>query len=220
MGVALTPVRDRVARWAGLVAALAYALLYLYSVGNIVVAPGVDLVAGATVPSASIARDWSAKMWKPIAPFVWEPVAVVYPFRSVGVFLSVPNLLLALSLGALVGLNATVALARARLGRTAGGRRKTLGGLLASAPGLLTGLTCCAPTVVLALGSLAAGFTVAVLAVRPYFIPVAALALGLNLAWGLRQFGCSVAPVGRDASPPAGAPPAAATTRPNPRAGS
>ncbi|MFQ5899218.1 MAG: hypothetical protein ACE5JN_13375 [Candidatus Methylomirabilia bacterium] len=198
MALTIAPLRDRVARRAGLVAALGYALVYLYSVGNIVVAPGVDLVAGATVPSASIVADWSAKIWKPIAPFVWEPIAAVYPLRSVGVFLSLPNLLLALSFGALVGLNATVALARARLGRGVSGRGRTLSGLLASAPGLLTGLTCCAPTVVLALGSLAAGFTVAVVAVRPYFIPAAALALGLNLAWGLRRFTCSLAPVARD----------------------
>ncbi|MGH7378792.1 MAG: hypothetical protein ACREJ7_00905, partial [Candidatus Methylomirabilales bacterium] len=45
---------------------------------------------------------------------------------------------------------------------------------------------------VLALGSLAAGFTVAVIAVRPYFIPAAALALTANLLWGVRRLRCQV----------------------------
>lgn len=174
----------------GLLAGVAYVLAYLYSVQNIVVAPGVDLAAGAAVPSAAVVADWSAKVWKPIAPFVWEPVVAVYPLRSVAVFLSVPNLLVALSLGALVGLNVSVAVARVQAARAGRGRAGSAKGLLASTPSLLTGFTCCVPTAVLALGSLAAGFTVAVVAVRPYFIPAAALALTANLLWSLRRLRC------------------------------
>lgn len=162
-------------------------LAYLYSVQNIVVAPGVDLAAGAPVPSAAVVAEWSAKVWKRIAPFVWEPVVAIYPLRSVAVFLSVPNLLIALSLGALVGLNVSVTVARVQAARAGGGRTGSAKGLVASAPALLTGFTCCVPTAVLALGSLAAGFTVAVIAVRPYFIPAAALALIANLFWSIRQ---------------------------------
>lgn len=169
---------------------LGYVLAYLYSVQNIVVAPGVDLALGAPVPSVSVAPDWTARVWKPIAPFVWEPVVAVRPLRPVAVFLSVPNLLVALTLGALVGLNVAAAVARARAARGGEGRSRSVRGLLASAPGLLTGFTCCVPTVVLALGSLAAGFTVAVIAVRPYFIPAAALALTANLVWSARRLRC------------------------------
>lgn len=186
-GQGLSRLGDRSSVVIGLLIGVAYVLAYLYSIQNIVVARGVDLAAGVPVPSAAIVADWSAKVWKPIAPFVWEPIVAVYPFRSVALFLSVPNLLIALSLGALVGLNVSVAVARvcaARAGGRPGGSAK---GLLASVPGLLTGFTCCVPTAVLALGSLAAGFTVAVIAVRPYFIPAAALALIANLVWNARR---------------------------------
>jgi hypothetical protein len=94
----------------------------------------------------------------------------------------------ALTLGALVGLNAAVAVARVRIA-PAGGGRASIKSLLASAPGLLTGFTCCVPTAVLALGSLAAGLTVAVVVARPYLVPAAALALAANLVWGARRRG-------------------------------
>lgn len=177
-------------RRAGVVVGLAYVLAYLYSVQNIVVAPGVDLALGASVPSVSVVPDWTARIWKPIAPFVWEPVVAIRPLRSVAVLLSVPNVLLALTLGALVGLNVAAAIARAAAAPRPERRSRSLRGLLASAPGLLTGFTCCVPTVVLALGSLAAGLTVAVVAVRPYFIPAAALALTANLVWSARRLRC------------------------------
>lgn len=174
-------------RRAGIFVGLGYVLAYLYSVQNIVVAPGVDLALGAPVPSVSLAPEWTSRVWKPIAPFVWEPVVAIRPLRPVALFLSVPNLLVALALGAVVGLNVATAVARARAARRAERRARSLRGLLASAPGLLTGFTCCVPTAVVVLGSLAAGFTVAVIAVRPYFIPAAALALTANLAWSARQ---------------------------------
>jgi len=183
---------DRVGRRFGLWSGIAYVLLYLYAVGNIVIAPGVDLAMGRPVPSIFVVADWSAKIWKSIAPFVWEPIAAIYLLPSVALFLSVPNLLLALLLGALVGLNLTAAIARARL--FAGERLKggSMRGLLASLPALLTGFTCCVSTVILALGSLAAGFAVAVIAVAPYFLPVAVLALVLNLLWSFGQFACAL----------------------------
>lgn len=175
---------------AGVLVGLAYVLAYLYSVQNIVVAPGVDLALGASVPSVAVVPDWTARVWKPIAPFVWEPIVAIRPLRSVVLLLSVPNFLVAVTLGALVGLNVATVVARAAAAARSERRSRSLRGLLASAPGLLTGFTCCVPTVVLALGSLAAGLTVAVVAVRPYFIPAAALALTANLAWSARRLRC------------------------------
>ncbi len=171
---------------------MAFVLLYLYSVGNIVIAPGTDLTFGRPVPTASIVSDWPAKMWKSTAPFVWEPIAAVYLSRSVTLFISLPNLILALSLGILVALNMAVAIARARLMVTVKKGRGLVGGFVASLPALLTGFTCCVPTVILALGSVAAAFSVAAIAVAPYFLPVAAVALIANLLWSLRQFSCAI----------------------------
>ncbi len=191
-GMATEPHRLRFGRRIAVLIGLAYALTYLYSVQNIVVAPGRDLALGAPVPSLAVVADWSAKLWKPIAPFVWEPVVAIHLVRPVAIFLSLPNLLVALGLGTLVGLNVAAAVARARVLRGRQPRIRSVRSLLASAPGLLTGFTCCVPTAVLALGSLAAGFTVAVIAVRPYFIPAAALALGANLAWNARRLHCEL----------------------------
>jgi hypothetical protein len=179
--------------WTG----VAFLLLYLYSVGNIVIAPGVDLAFGRPIPAASVVSDWAAKMWKPIAPFVWEPIVALYPIRSVALFISVPNVLLALLLATLIGINTAVAIARARLIAGAQSRGGFLSGFLASFPALLTGFTCCVPTIVLALGSLAAVFTVAAITIAPYFLPVAAIALIGNFIWGLRQLSCTV-PVAPD----------------------
>lgn len=183
---------DRVARRAGLWTGIAFLLLYLYSVGNIVIAPGVDLAFGRPTPTASVVSDWAAKIWKPIAPFVWEPVAAFYPIRSIAVFISVPNLLLALLLGILVGFNIAVAIARARLVVATKRGAGFLTGFFASLPALLTGFTCCVPTIILMLGSLAAASTVAAVAVAPYFLPIAVIALIANLLWGMRQFSCAL----------------------------
>jgi hypothetical protein len=157
-----------------------------------VIVPRVDLAFGKSVPAAALVADWTAKIWKPIAPFVWEPIAALYPIRSVAVFLSVPNLLLAFLLGTLVGLNMAVAIGRARATVTVKRSRGVLSGFLPSLPALLTGFTCCVPTIVLALSSLAATFAVTAIAIAPYFLPVAVITLIGNLIWGLRQFSCAL----------------------------
>jgi hypothetical protein len=125
---------------------------------------------------------------------VWEPIAAFYPVRSVALFLSVPNLLLALVLGTLVGLNMAVAIARARVLAAVERRGGFLSGFLASVPALLTGVSCCVPTIVFALGSLAATFTVAAIRLTPFFLPLAAVALTGNLLWGIRKFSCALPP--------------------------
>jgi hypothetical protein len=170
---------------------VAFFLLYLYSIGNILIVPGADLALGTAVPAFSVVFDWATKIWKPVAPFLWEPIVALYPIRSVALFISVPNLLLALLLGTLVALNLAIAIARARLMVTVKKGRGFARGFLVSLPAVLTGFTCCVPTIVLALGSLAAGLTVTAIALAPYFLPVAAFALLANLIWGLRQFSCA-----------------------------
>ena len=59
---------DRVARRVGLSIGVAFVLWYLYSVGNVLVAPGLDLAFGRPTPTASLVSDWAAKMWKPTPP--------------------------------------------------------------------------------------------------------------------------------------------------------
>src|SRR5919109_107879 len=135
---------NHLARRLGVWLGLAFVILYLYSVGNIVIAPGTDVTFGRPIPAASVVSDWGTKMWKPIAPFVWEPIVALYPIHSVALFISVPNVLLALLLGTLVALNMAVAVARAKL---VVAMKKSGGGFvssfLASLPALITGFACC-----------------------------------------------------------------------------
>jgi hypothetical protein len=93
----------------------------------------------------------------------------------------------------LVALNMAIAVARARLLAATKKPSGFVGGFLASLPALLTGFICCVPTIILALGSVAAAFSVAAIAVAPYFLPLAAVALITNLLWSLRQFSCAIA---------------------------
>ena len=183
---------DRVVRRVGLWTGIAFLLLYLYSVGNIVIAPGVDLAFGRPIPTASVVSDWAAKMWKPISPFVWEPIVAFYPIRSVALFISVPNTFMALLLGSLVGVNTAVAIARARLLRGASTRGRFVSGFLTPLPALFTGVSCCVPTVVLVLGSFAATFTVGAITVSRFLLPVAIVVLTGNLFFCVRKATCAL----------------------------
>lgn len=58
------------------------------------------------------------------------------------------------------------------------------GGLLGSLPRFLTGFACCVPTVALVLG---AQFTLAVIALRSWFFPVAVVAMSASLLWNMRS---------------------------------
>jgi hypothetical protein len=156
----------------------------LFTIQNIVYLPHVDLSRTTPIPSAAFAKDWPTKTWKTITPFVWEPIGVLYPVNHLMIFIAIPNLLLGVLLGTLIGMNLALGvygLLAARRGIS------SLRGLLGALPSLLTGFACCVPTFVIALGSVAASLTVGIIAVRPIFIPVSVLALSLNLLWSARR---------------------------------
>lgn len=163
------------------VVGILYLAIYLYSLRHIIWLPASVL---STFPAVAleIADNWPAKVWKAIAPFTYEPVAVVYLARRLALFLAVPNLLLGVLLGLLVGLNVALAAAHFNMHQTC---RRPGVGLLGTLPGLLTGFTCCAPTVGLALG---ANSVLALIALRSYFVPASLLILGAGLLWGARRF--------------------------------
>jgi len=154
-----------------------YLLVYLYSLQQLVLLPAAGR-ASYPVLGIQVAADWLMKLWRPIAPFSYEPIAAVYLARRVAVFLAVPNLLLGLLLGALVGLNLAVAVMHYTSLRAC---PRPGVGLFGTLPSLFTGFTCCVPTVALALG---ANSALALIALRSYFIPVSLLLLILGLLWG------------------------------------
>jgi len=156
---------------------VAYLLLYLYSLQHLLVLPAPALRTGAPL-AVEVAGDWPSNVWKAVAPFSYEPIAAIYIGHHLAVFLAVPNLLLGLGLGGLVGLNAAVAAAAFAKRRTC---RRPGVGLLGTLPGLLTGFTCCVPTVALALGL---NSVLALVTLRTYFIPASVLVLAGGLLWG------------------------------------
>lgn len=156
-------------------ASAVYLVIYLYSLRHLLwIQPRGDL----PLLAVEVAEGWPVKMWRTIAPFSFEPVVAIYLGRRLLFLLAVPNFLLGLTLGALVGLNIAVAVAQVQ-GRWA--CRRPAVGLLGALPTFLTGFTCCVPSVALALG---ANSALALLALRSTFIPLSFLLLTGGLLWG------------------------------------
>ncbi|MGH2695669.1 MAG: hypothetical protein ACRDIW_01620 [Actinomycetota bacterium] len=160
----------------------AYLLVYLLAIRNLVISPGTDFSRFVSIPSIQVAPDWTAKVFKQIAAFYYEPVAIVYPINHVALLVSPVNLLMGLALGFLVGANVALAVQVVRTARSC--RARAFTGLLGALPGFLTGFACCVPTVALVVG---AQFTVALVALRSYFFPLALASLALALAWNGRR---------------------------------
>lgn len=159
-----------------------YLLVYLLAVRNLVISPSTGYSRFVSIPSVQVAPDWTAKVFKQIAAFYYEPVAIVYPVNHVALLVSPVNVAMGLLLGLLVGANVAVALQVVRSARAC--RTRAFTGLLGALPGFLTGFACCVPTVALVVG---AQFTVALVALRSYFFPFALGALILALAWNARR---------------------------------
>jgi hypothetical protein len=159
-----------------------YVFVYLWAIQNLVFSFGTDLTRFVVVPSVQVVPDWPSRVFDPIAAFYYEPVAAVYPVNHVTLLLSPVNVGMGLLLGALFALNVGVALYVMRSAIAC--RRRSFAGLLGALPGFLTGFACCVPTLALLLG---AQFTLALIAVRSWFFPLAVAALLLALAFNARR---------------------------------
>jgi hypothetical protein len=180
--VAAAALRDRGARRLAAAVAGLYLLVYLAAIGDLVVWTGTGSSRFARVPSVEVAADWPAKLLAQRAPFAYEPVLAIHPASHVTVFVAPADLAMGLLLGALVGLNLGVALLATRARRAC--RVRGAVGLLGALPALAGGVTCCVPTLALALGTQLAG---ALLAIGGYLFPVALLAAALPLAWNAHR---------------------------------
>ena len=164
-------------KWGGILAGVAYALFYLFTLGHLVIQPG-----STPVPNAGVfAVVGLENIWRERAPYNYEPIAVFQPVEGFAVFLAVPNLLLAASLGILLALSLAVAFYLFTEFRACGITGSATG-VLASAPAFLTGFACCAPSLAIFLGAASAASLTGLI---PILMPAAFLALGLVLAWNL-----------------------------------
>jgi hypothetical protein len=178
-------IRDGRSRRYGLVIALIYFLLYLYSVGNLL------FTADSGFLDFSIVPNWRNNLLKPIAPFLWESIAVLRIAGGLSWFISVPNLLLDMFLSVLVFLN----IASAMYSYQVLPIRPGLRGLIVLVPSLFTGFACCVPTFIITLGAISTSFTVFFIEIRQYLIPVSVLVMVANLAWSLRSLKTGLAEI-------------------------
>jgi hypothetical protein len=158
-----------------------YLVAYLWSIGDIVVT-ATDESRFAAVPSIQVAADWPAKLLRQTAPFSYEPVLAARLTGHLQLFLAPVNVALGLLLGGLAGANLAAAIHLHRT--TATCRRRSFAGLLGALPGLLTGFTCCAPTLALLLGAPVAA---ALIGLRTWLFPLALTILLAGLAWSAKR---------------------------------
>ena len=158
---------------------LVYAVAYLFVARALIVEPAAQFSRIGPLPLLRIAPDLSLGhlgRWL-------DPAFVLYLNDAVALAPPLPVLATAVVLGALVGINLAVGV-ETLLRRPPGCERPSAVWLGAALPSFLASFSCCAPTVLLLVG---ANFAVAVIAIVPFVVPVAAMLLVGGLAWSLRR---------------------------------
>jgi hypothetical protein len=152
-----------------LLTATVYMVVYLVGLSHLGTGPwGFDL---------SVVENPLSRMFRPVGTVQWEPVALLV-VGPVELLVAPLNLALGSVLAALVGLNFGVSLVAWR-----GPRACRLGpgaGAAAGIPGLLSGVVCCGPTILLVVGIQAGA---GVLTVFQWLLPIAVVALLGTLLW-------------------------------------
>lgn len=160
-----------------------YLLVYLYAVGDFGLYPGAD-----TGIRTLVVEDPLDRVFDTSGAFRFEPVARVVA-GPLTILVSL-NLLLGVVLAGLVGLNVALATLTLRqpaaCGIEEGSRARGAVGVVALAPGLLTGSACCGPVILLVLGIQASGVLLSAFAV---LLPVALVTLVGGLVLTARQVG-------------------------------
>ena len=158
---------------------LGYAVTYLLIARAIVVDGRAGFSRGAELPLLQVAPDLSPRYL-----LDWlNPPFVLYLTDAVAFAPSVPVLATAVLLGALVGANLAVAV-ETLVRRPPSCERPGPLWVAAALPSFLASFSCCAPTVLLLLG---ANFAVAIIAIVPFVVPVAAVLMIAGLVWSLRR---------------------------------
>lgn len=173
LGGTAIAIRGALSRWDGLLillgSSVGYLGLYLWAIGH--------LGLGDSETGIIVVSDPLSMMTQQMGPYQWEPVAFVQ-LGLVEFLLSPLNLALGGFLALLVGLNLAVSWIAWR-----GPQACRIGpgaGLTAGLPALLSGMACCAPTILLILGIQASA---SLLTVFQWLLPIALITLLVTLVW-------------------------------------
>lgn len=171
-------------------------VLYLLSIGDLAVSP-----SGRWAGTESV-RYVPDALWRPRAPYLYEPIVQLHLGPHMAVFFSPINTLLGLVVAGLAGTSIALAVHSAR--HAVACRRPGYGRVLGVLPAFLLGFACCVPTFVLALGATTAAAVLPILMpLRSLFYPLTLAVLLIGLIWGsarLRQL-TAAAPSAPSTSP-------------------
>jgi hypothetical protein len=177
---ALGPRRRRVT---ALAIVVVYLAIYLFALGDLDVSTSGRFDRFAEIPSAQVLPDWEGKLFAERAPFLYEPVAVVYVLPQLAFLVSVGNIVVGLGLGLLLTMSVVLAL-HAGTQVESCRRRNVYTSALGVLPTFLMGFACCAPTFLLALGAnVAAALVPVFIPIRSFLLPIAVGLMSLMLLW-------------------------------------
>jgi len=158
---------------------LAYGLLYLLIAKALVIDPDAHFSRFGPLPSLVL----SSLSVRSLTSWL-DPAFVLYASDAIVLAPSIPAILTVIVLGTLVGVNGAMGvetILRRPPQCEPGAGAWWIAGVL---PSFLASFSCCAPTVLLLLGSGAAG---AVISVIPFVVPAAGLMLVGSLVWSARR---------------------------------
>lgn len=170
-----------------LAVAIAYVVVYLLAIQDIVFAFDRDLGKFNAIPSIQILENWRELIFRPKVTFYWEAIGQVFLTNNIVVQLSIPNILLGSLMGTLVSLNVAIAVYSLSCARAC--RVRPYGGIIGAIPSFFTGFACCTPTFVVAILGGNVALSIGILSVRNLFIPIAISAMVLALLWSTRKMG-------------------------------
>lgn len=188
---------------AGVVAGFAVLVAYLRASQQLAVLAHADRSAGWV--QVLWVEDWPSTLLRVRGPWLWEPTGSITLAGRWVLLLAPMNGLLAAALAVLVAWNVALALwayAHRGASATSAPLRGGLGGLVAAVPALLTSAACCAPALLVGLGSSLATAGATLVSLLPYGLPLSLATLALNGWWTARRLattgpGCPAPDLGR-----------------------
>lgn len=167
-------------RVVALLAFTVYVIVYLAAVGHLVFTSRME--PSSSIFTLKILPNWEDLLFRQRSPFLFEPIGALYLGPNLKLFLSIPNMILAVILGALVGINIALSYYSFRQLGLSGGRGFL--NLMGTIPAIVSGAACCVPTLILVIGL---QLTATLATAWSFFVPLSISLLFLSLIWSLRR---------------------------------